>query len=173
MRTRSLTKHIFQLLSILFGVIAIATLFFSTLITIPPYVVGENLILIEIELFPDFYLKPMTLFTYTFFLSLIFGLNTPASIRRVKSYSKGTRRIFNLIAWFTAMASGFEIIYHIVIWSASLAFQGLQNPDIIVNPWPRNDYPINIVFASKLVVLIFAISVYVIDYLKRIEKDEK
>ncbi|MEM4246386.1 MAG: hypothetical protein QW390_03720 [Candidatus Bathyarchaeia archaeon] len=163
--------HIAQIASIFFGIVAVSTLIFSTLTSAPPYVVGENLILIQLEIFPGFSLKPMTLFTYSFFLSFIFGLNTPGSRSRVSSYSRGTRRAFNLIAWFVAMASGFEIVYHIVLWSASLAFQCLQNPDIIINPWPRNDYPINVVFSAKLTVLLFAISVYVIEYLKGIDRE--
>jgi len=163
---------LYSIASIVFGVIAVSALVFSTLKTSPPYVIGENLILIELEVLPDFYLKPMTLFTYTFFLCFIFGLNAPSSRRRVKSYSKSTRRVFSLIAWFVAMASGFEIIYHVVIWSASLAFQGLQNPDIIINPWPQNQFPINVVFSAKLVVLMFAIAIYVIDYVKRVERGD-
>jgi len=46
--------------------------------------------------------------------------------------------------------------------------QGLQNPDIIVNWWPANPYAINVVFAAKLVVLIFAMSCFSVDYLRRI-----
>lgn len=172
MKPWSISSHIYSIVSIFFGIVATFTLVSSTLKTFPPYVVGENLILTEIEILPGFSLKPMTLFTYAFFILAVFGLNTPISIQRVKSYSKSTRRFFYLIAWFTIMASGFEIIYHIVVWSASLAFQGLQNPDIIINPWPQNQYPINVVFSAKLVVLIFTLSAYIIDYLKKIENKD-
>jgi len=64
--------------------------------------------------------------------------------------------------------SGFEVVYQIVLWSAALSVQGLQNPDIIVNWWPANPYAINVVFAAKLVVLIFAMSCFSVDYLRRI-----
>ncbi len=80
------------------------------------------------------------------------------------------RRLFYILAWFGAMAAGFELIYHIVVWSAALSVQGLQNPDVIVNPWPWSAHsPINIVFSAKIIVLIFAMSCFTIDYLKRIE----
>jgi len=73
-----------------------------------------------------------------------------------------------VISWFFVMLSGFEVLYQIVLWSAGLAVQGLQNPDIIVNWWPANPYAINVVFAAKLVVLIFAVSCFSVDYLRRI-----
>jgi hypothetical protein len=75
---------------------------------------------------------------------------------------------FYVLAWFFVMLSGFEVMYQIVLWSAGLAVQGLQNPDIIVNWWPANPYAINVVFAAKLVVLIFAMSCFSVDYLRRI-----
>ena len=81
------------------------------------------------------------------------------------------RRIIYVIAWWGAFVSGFELIYHLVVWTAALAVQGLQNPDVIVNPWPWSAHaPINIVFSAKLVVLILAMSCFTIDYLKRIDR---
>jgi hypothetical protein len=160
-------------LSIFFGCIAIAALIAGTFEAFPPYVVGENLILVEIHILPGFYLKPMTLFTYSFFLAFAFGLYTPNTLRRAKKLRPEVRRFIYIIACFLVMASGFEIIYHIVLWSAALAYQGLLNPDIIVNPWPQNRFPINVVFAAKLVVMIFSISIFVIDYLNRIEKTQR
>jgi hypothetical protein len=76
------------------------------------------------------------------------------------------------MAWLVAMASGFEVVYHIVIWSASLAVQGLSNPDIIVNPFPVsvNPTPVNVVFAAKIVVAIFFMSLFLIDYVRRIDR---
>jgi hypothetical protein len=78
-------------------------------------------------------------------------------------------RILYVVSWLFAMGSGFEVVYHVVLWSAALSVQGLQNPDTIINPWPSNPYPINVVLSSKLVVLIFALSCFTIDYLKRIQ----
>ncbi len=162
---------IYHLLSIFFGCIAIIVVSFAAFTADPPYVIGENLVLKEIYLTPTFYLKPITLFTYSFFLSFIFGLYSPNTQRRVKEIPELIRRGFYLVALFVAMASGFEIIYHIVLWSAALSVQGLQNPDIIVNLWPQNEFPINIVFSIKIVVMIFTISIVVIDYLRKIAHD--
>ncbi|MGC8961147.1 MAG: hypothetical protein ACP5K1_01715 [Candidatus Bathyarchaeia archaeon] len=157
-----------QVLSVFFGGIALASVSAAAFTSTPPYVVGENLVLMEIHLFPGFYLKPITLFTYSFFLMFAFGLYSPPTLRRVRGLPPTALRFFYVIAWFTALASGFELVYHIVLWSAALSVQGLQNPDIVVNVWPQNEFPINVVFSSKLVFMIFIISLMVIDYLRRV-----
>jgi predicted cobalt transporter CbtA len=75
-------------------------------------------------------------------------------------------------AWVVAMGSAFEIIYQMVLWSAALAVQGLANPDIVANPFPVsvNPTPINVVFASKIIVAIFFMSIFLIDYIQRIDR---
>ena len=173
MNINKLYSHAPTALSVIFGSIAVLSLLTNTFEAVPPYVVGENLILVEIQVLPGFYLKPMTLFTYSFFVAFAFGLYTPNTLRRAKNLRPEVRRLIYVIAWFLAMASGFEIVYHVVLWSAALSYQGLQNPDIIVNPWPQNRFPINVVFSAKLVVMIFFISIFVIDYLNRIERGRK
>jgi hypothetical protein len=161
-------RDITNILSIALGLLAVATLLSYSLKTTAPYVVGENLVLAEVFL-PGFVIKPITLFTYLFFLSYAFGLNSPIS--KVRFVRMGERLFESLyiLAWFFVMVSGFEILYQIVLWSAALSVQGLQNPDIIVNWWPSNPYAINVVFAAKLVVLIFAMACFSVDYLRRLQ----
>ncbi|HID17413.1 TPA: hypothetical protein EYP26_03875 [Candidatus Bathyarchaeota archaeon] len=159
-----------SLLSMVSGAIAVASLIVGSYQAAPPYVVGENLVLTEIEVLPGLYMKPITLFTYAFFVAFAAGLYTPNTRRRARALPPNVRALVYLFVWFLALASGFEIVYHMVLWSAALAFQGLKNPDIIINPWPKN-YPINVVFSTKLVVLIFACSLFTIDYLKRVERE--
>ena len=59
-----------------------------------------------------------------------------------------------------------------VLWSAALAVQGLANPDVVSNPFPVsvNPTPINVVFASKVIVAIFFMSIFLIDYIHRIDR---
>ena len=140
----------------------------------PPYVVGDNLVLVEINILPGLYLKPITILIFAFFLWFAFAMYSPGNLRRFIGMLPDVRHIIYIFAWLGAMASGFELVYHIVVWSAALAVQGLQNPDVIVNPWPWSAHsPINVVFSSKIIVLIFAISCFTIDYLKRVEKLSK
>jgi len=166
-------RYLMTSLSWLSGVAAIAVLLANTLKAAPPYVVGDALVSMEVYVLPGIYMKPMTLFCFLFFLSYAFGLNSASTRGRfIEMPSRGISVVY-ISAWLFAMGSGFEIVYHIVLWSAALAVQGLQNPDVIVNPWPNNPYPINVVFSSKLVVLIFALSCFTIDYVRRIERDKE
>lgn len=155
-----------NILSIILGVIAVTVLLAYSFKTTAPYVIGENLVLAEVNLIL-IQVKPITLFTYLFFLSYGFGLNSSISKERFLRMGDQLFESLYVLSWFFVMMSGFEVMYHIVLWSAGLSVQGLQNPDIIVNWWPANPYAINVVFAAKLVVLIFAMSCFAVDYLKR------
>jgi len=166
-------RYLMNTLSWLSGTAAIAVLLANTLKATPPYIVGDALVSVEVYVLPGIYMKPMTLFTFLFFLSYAFGLISTSARRRFMQMPSLVRSIVYVSAWLFAMGSGFEIVYHIVLWSAALAIQGLQNPDVIVNPWPNNPYPINVVFSGKLVVLIFALSCFTIDYVRRIESEKE
>jgi hypothetical protein len=158
---------IMNVLSIIFGILAIGVLTAYSISLNAPYIIGENLVNAEVNLVL-FQFKPITLFTYFFFLSFAFGLNSPISKRRLLGIGDQFFESLYVISWFFVMLSGFEVLYQIVLWAAGLTVQGLQNPDIIVNWWPANPYAINVVFAAKLVVLIFAISCFSVDYLRRV-----
>lgn len=173
-KIKRITGYIYSLFSWIFGATAVLVMIVYAVKAAPPYIVGDNLVLMQVEVLPGLRMKPITIFMFAFFLWFVFGLYTPSSIRRFEQMLPDIRRIMYSIAWLGVLASGFEIIYHIVVWSAALSVQGLQNPDIIVNPWPwRNMTPINIVFAMKLVVLIFVMSCFIIDYLKMIETRDR
>jgi hypothetical protein len=154
-----------------FGVGAIIVLLGSTIRGTPPYIFADNLTMFEIHIIPGLYMKPLTMFSFMFFLSYGFGLNSTVTRKRILRLPKEVTAIIYVVAWLFAMGSGFEVIYHVVLWSAALSVQGLQNPDTIINPWPSNPYPINVVLSSKLVFLIFALSCFTIDYLRRIQRD--
>lgn len=159
-------RDLSNILSIAFGLLAFTVLLSYSVKVTAPYVVGENLVLAEIAL-PGFVIKPITLFTYLFFVSFALGLSSPISKSRFLRMGETLFEILYVLAWFFVMMSGFEVMYQIVLWSAGLAVQGLQNPDIIVNWWPANPYAINVVFAAKLVVLIFAMACFSVDYMRR------
>jgi len=155
-----------NVISMILGSLAIIVLVAYSFRATAPYVIGENLVLTEVNL-GIFVIKPITLFTYLFFLAYGFGLSSPISKQRLLRVGDRGFESLYVASWFFVMVSGFEVLYHIVLWSAGLEVQGLQNPDIIVNWWPDNPYAINVVFAAKLVVLIFAISCFTVDYLRR------
>jgi hypothetical protein len=165
--TTGQSMPVMNVLSVIFGILALGVLAAYSISLNAPYIIGENLVNAEVNLVL-FQFKPITLFQYFFFLSFAFGLNSPLSKRRLLSIGDQFFESLYVISWFFVMLSGFEVLYQIVLWGAGLSVQGLQNPDIIVNWWPANPYAINVVFAAKLVVLIFAISCFSVDYLRRI-----
>ena len=166
--------NLFSILSIGFGAAAIAMILGATL-TPAGQIVGESMVLIEVQVLPGFFMKPITFFQFSMFLSFAFGLYTPLTRRRMLSARPGVLRTVYIGAWLVAMASGYEIIYQMVLWSAALAVQGLANPDVITNPFPVsvNPTPINVVFASKVIVAIFFMSVFLIDYIHRIDRTHR
>jgi len=166
-----LKANSFSVLSIAFGVAALAMILGATLAP-TGQITGESLVLIEVQVLPGFYMKPITFFTFALFLSFAFGLYSNQTRQRFLGARPSLLRTVYIGAWLVAMGSGFEIVYQIVIWSAALAVQGLANPDIIVNPFPVsvNPTPINVVFASKMVVVIFFMSIFLIDYIHRIDR---
>jgi len=170
--SRSIVRiHAFSILSVGFGVAALAMILAATL-TPTGQISGQSLVTVEVQVLPGFYMKPITFFTYCLFLCFGFGLYSPKTRGLFLRANPDVLRTVYVVAWLIAMASGFEVLYHIVIWSASLAVQGLSNPDIIVNPFPVsvNPTPINVVFAAKIVVAIFFMSLFLIDYVRRIDR---
>ena len=138
-------------------------------------IVGESMVMIEVQVLPGFFMKPITFFQFSMFLSFAFGLYTPLTRQRMMSARPSILRTVYIGAWLVAMGSGFEIIYQMVLWSAALAVQGLANPDVISNPFPVsvNPTPINVVFASKVIVAIFFMSIFLIDYIHRIDRTRR
>jgi len=135
-------------------------------------IIGESLVLIEVEVLPGFFMKPITFFQFSMFLSFAFGLYSPVTRRRMMNARPSLLRTLYIGAWLVAMGSAYEIIYQVVLWSAALAVQGLANPDVISNPFPVsvNPTPINVVFASKVIVAMFFMSLFLIDYIHRIDR---
>jgi hypothetical protein len=163
--------NVFSILSLGFGVAALAMLLGSTYAPMGG-VSGENLVLIEVQVLPGFYMKPITFFTFAMFLCFAFGLYAPPTRQKFLKAPAGMLRTVYIGAWLVAMGSAFEIAYNLVLWSAALAVQGAINPDIVYNPFPlsANPTPINVVFAAKIVVAIFFMSLFLIDYVRRIDR---
>ena len=166
-----LKANAFSILSIGFGIAAISMILGATL-TPAGQIIGESMVLIEVQVLPGFYMKPITFFQFSMFLSFAFGLYTPVTRRRMMMARPSVLRTAYIGAWLVAMGTGFEIIYQMVLWSAALAVQGLANPDVISNPFPVsvNPTPINVVFASKVIVAMFFMSLFLIDCIHRIDR---
>src|SRR3989304_10238146 len=99
-------REVNNILSILFGLTAVAMLTAYSVKATAPYIIGENLVLAEIDLI-FFKIKPMTLFTYLFFLSYGFGLSSSISKERfLRMDGQGFDALY-MVAWFFVMVTGF------------------------------------------------------------------
>src|SRR5271157_4360994 len=68
--------HIFSILSVGFGVAALAMILAATL-TPTGQISGQSLVTVEVQVLPGFYMKPMTLLAWGLFLCFGFGLYSP------------------------------------------------------------------------------------------------
>jgi hypothetical protein len=88
--------------------------------------------------------------------------------------------IFKLLAFTTAVLAAYEVFYNFAIWTAQIGstvtagdFLVQLSPDQIVNPFPNPNAPWNLVFATKLSVLILGVAVYTFFFVRQIEREKE
>ena len=140
--------------------------------------IGENMVTTEIPPHLFFKMKPITWFVL-FFISgwIIFFETEQDKINRISSTK---RRFLYIITFILIFISGYEVIYSFSLWSGLMAVSSILstttenlynwNPDLLVNPYPNPNMPINLVFATKIVYLIFFLSVYTNIYINKMKK---
>jgi len=133
------------------------------------------------QLFPFFYAKPITWFSYFAFLYWAFGLESqkPHLLR----LSPRTRRALFIVTSVVAFGALYEIFFNFALWSAFMDVSGVLSstcnasppacsPDALANKFPSTlTNPINLVFATKVVTTVFALSIYSLWFLNRLEKE--
>ena len=160
------------------GIIALSFIAYFGILSIGnPTDIGAQFVLAEWPsptISPYFYAKPITWFSYLGFLYWAFGLESNRA--RLASLSERTRRFAFVGTALVAFGAFYEIFFNFMLWSA---FEVLSNscpvrpcsPDIIANSFPGLRNPINLVFATKVVTMVFALAVYSLWFLNRLEKD--
>lgn len=122
---------------------------------------------------PYFYAKPITWFVMFSFMYWAFGLES--NRERFLRLSPRTRRFMFIITATVAFGSFYEIFFNFMLWSALLVVTtdcGIPcNPDLLANIYPVLRNPINLVFATKVVTTVFALSIYSLWYLHRLDRD--
>ncbi len=124
---------------------------------------------------PYFYAKPITWFAYFSFLYWTFGLE--AKKARFLTLSPQVRRFLFIGTAVVAFGAFYEIFFNFAIWSALIAVTSPGcipppcNPDYLANPYPNIRTTLNLVFATKVVTTVFALSVYSLWFLNRVEKE--
>jgi len=160
------------------GIIALAFMGYYGILSIgnPPADVGAQFVNAEFpptSISPWFYGKPITWFIYAAFLYWAAGLE--AQRIHFLNFSDRTRRFLFIVTALVAFGAFYEIFYNFMIWSAlevlTQSCGGPCSPDTIASRWPDLPKPLNLVFVTKVVILVFSLSVYSLWYLYRIDKD--
>ena len=123
---------------------------------------------------PYFYAKPITWFSYFGFLYWAFGLESNRT--RFINMSPRTRKLIFILTATVAFAALYEIFFNFTLWSALMVLTqncGTPpcNPDLLANSFPALRNPVNLVFATKVVTIVFGLSIYSLWFLNRVEKD--
>ncbi len=123
---------------------------------------------------PYFYAKPITWFAYFSFMYWTFGLE--AKKARFLTLSPNVRRLLFIGTAVVAFGAFYEIFFNFAIWSALITVTcasstPLCNPDNLANPFPSSRNTINLVFATKVVTTVFALSIYSLWFLNRVERE--
>lgn len=161
------------------GIIALAFIGYYGILSLgnPSVNIGAQFVLTEFpspSISPYFYGKPITWFSYAAFLYWAAGLEAQKS--HFLNYSDRTRRVMFIGTALVGFGAFYEIFYNFMIWSAlEVLTQNCTpspcNPDYIASHFPALSNPLNLVFATKVVVLVFGLSVYSLWFLYRIEKE--
>lgn len=136
-------------------------------------IVGATLVNVEIpspSIFP-IYAKPIS-FLMIAALALTysgFELAKP----HMENFSKAQISFIKLLAFVGIVLSAYEVLYNFAIWTAEIATNSLLgslNPDVIINQFPNPKTPWNLVFATKLSLTVFAVTVYMFYVVRQVEK---
>ncbi|HIQ13057.1 MAG TPA: hypothetical protein EYH44_01520 [Thermoprotei archaeon] len=147
----------------------------------PLYPFGENMVSYEIVVIPNVvFMKPAT-------MAVIFGyiavLTTLSHISEyaIRRWNEKEFFTIELVTGTLLFISGYEILFNFTLWSAliaSMASSGTVygNIDLIINTFPNPETPWNVVFATKIMYLIFvssATSFYYVNKWKLIKREIK
>ena len=161
------------------GIVAMSFIAYFGILSLgnPPGDIGAQFVLAEWpdpKFSPYFYAKPITWFSYASFLYWTFGLE--AQRAHFLKFPERTRRFLFIITAVVAFGAFYEIFFNFMLWSAlevltQNCFQPPCNPDLLVNKFPLLRNPINLVFATKVVTLVFGLAIYSLWFLYRVEKE--
>lgn len=119
---------------------------------------GEQFILDEWRFIPFVQFKPITLMVYLGFLAWAFFLE--GFERWFKSINKDLLKLVMIFSALISFGSLYELFFNFSLWGALMVVTDVVNPDVLVNRFPTSETTVSLVYASKLVLLIFATSTY-------------
>lgn len=149
------------------GIIALALVLYGIRLHPSPTVYGEQFILNEWAPIPFIQFKPITLIFV--FLFLFYAFLIQHFEDKIAKLSRDIRLFLFSIAFLMTAGSLYELFFNFTLWGALMSTTGVSNPDILVNRFPNPETAVSLVYASKLVILIFAMSSYSVFFLHRLD----
>ena len=131
-------------------------------------VIGQPFVDTEIPS-PDsapFFLKPVTwlmIFTMSGWISFLELVK-----RKIRSLGANWKFLYALLLFLIASLTLYEIMYNFMLWGSILSRQDIRhsNPDEATNSFPTESHRVNLVFATKIGVMIFVCSLYALYVVK-------
>lgn len=127
---------------------------------------GEQFILDEWQFMPFIQFKPITLMIYLGFLAWAFFLEGVEGWFR--SLNEGLLKLVMVFSALISFGSLYELFFNFSLWGALMVVTDVANPDVLVNRFPIAETTVSLVYASKMVLLIFATSTYTLFFTLRI-----
>jgi hypothetical protein len=132
---------------------------------------GEQFIMDEWAPIMFIQFKPITLIF--FFTFICWGSCLQFFKVKLSKINKNWIDFAILISFLVFLASLYELFFNFALWGALMTITNVENPDILYNEFPNPNTPVSLVYATKIVILIFSISIYSIYFLHNIRKREK
>ncbi|MGC8961591.1 MAG: hypothetical protein ACP5K1_03995, partial [Candidatus Bathyarchaeia archaeon] len=127
---------------------------------------GEQFIIDEWHLMPFIQFKPITLMVYLGFLAWAFFLEGVED--RLRSAGEDFIKFVMVLSALISFGSLYELFFNFSLWGALMAVTDVANPDALANSFPTTETTVSLVYASKLVLLVFATSTYTSFFILRI-----
>lgn len=162
-----LFKFRWLLMASISGIIALALALYSIRLHPSPTIYGEQFILNEWAPIPFIQFKPITLifvFVFLFYAFLVQHFEN-----KIAKLNRDIQLFLFIVAFLMTVGSLYELFFNFTLWGALMSTTGVSNPDILVNKFPNPETTVSLVYASKLVILIFGMSLYSVFFLHRLD----
>jgi hypothetical protein len=163
----NLSKFHWLMMASMSAIIALCLVLYCIWLYPSPTVYGEQFIMNEWAPIPFIQFKPITLifvFIFLFYAFLIQHFEYKLAV-----LNHDVRLFLFIIAFLMTVGSLYELFFNFTLWGALMSTTGVSNPDILINRFPNPETAVSLVYASKLVILIFAMSSYSVFFLHRLD----
>ncbi len=156
-------------ISIISGIIALCITIYY-LLKYPSFeIYGEQFIKDEWAPIKFVQFKPITLMF--FFIFLCWGSFLQFIKPRLIGLNENWISFAILVFFLVLFASLYELLFNFALWGSLMSISNVTNPDILYNKFPNLNTSVSLVYATKIIILLFSISAYSIYFLHDLCKE--